>query len=179
MRITLILLSFFTSIVSAQMPDFDATESSAKQGNATSQYYLGTMYYIGQGAPKNDLEAAKWFRLAAEQGLANAQHNLGVMYDNGEGVPENDLKAVEWFRLAAQQGVVDSQLNLGVMYQRGDGVPENYLVAYVWYSVSAAQGDENAKIGLEMVKSLLSKEQIAQGQTLALKCFDSNFKDCP
>ena len=115
----------------------------------------------------------------AEQGDAFFQWNLGVMYDNGEGVPENDAEAVKWYRLAAEQGDADAQSNLGAMYVKGEGVPENYLTAYVWTSVSAAQGNQMAKGNVEIIKGTLTNEQLAQGQTLASKCFESNFKDCP
>jgi Sel1 repeat len=47
------------------------------------------MYDNGQGVPRNDAQAIKWYRKAAEQGDAVAQFNLGVMYAKGEGVPHN------------------------------------------------------------------------------------------
>src|ERR1700692_2745247 len=52
----------------------------AKLGNADAQYSLGVMYGNGQGVPRNEKEAARWYRLAAEQGDADAQFNLGYMY---------------------------------------------------------------------------------------------------
>ena len=115
----------------------------------------------------------------AELGDAEAQYNLGVMYRTGRGVPENDAEAVKWYRLAAEQGNVIAQNNLGIMYYQGDGVPENDLTAYVWFSVSAAQGTQDAKDNMGLVKNLLTNEQVAQGQTLASTCFESNYKDCP
>jgi TPR repeat protein len=50
------------------------------------------MYSRGDGVPQDDVEAVRWFRLAAEQGLALAQYFLGRSYDNGNGVPENDTE---------------------------------------------------------------------------------------
>ena len=35
----------------------------AKQGNAKAQYNLGWMYSHGEGVPKDDKLAAKWYRL--------------------------------------------------------------------------------------------------------------------
>ena len=60
----------------------------ARQGNAESQYTLGTMYELGEGVTEDDKEAFKWFSLAASQGYAKAQNNLGYMYDLGEGVEQ-------------------------------------------------------------------------------------------
>ena len=52
----------------------------------------GLMYSNGEGVPKNDAEAVRWYRMAAEQGDTQAQVNLGVMYSNGEGIPK-DIRA--------------------------------------------------------------------------------------
>ena len=114
----------------------------------------------------------------ANQGAAYAQYNLGNMYEFGEGVPENDAEAVKWYRKAADQGHAKAQSNLGVMYYNGDGVPENHVRAYVWLSMAKTQGYESAKKGVETVKNLMTKQQIAQAQALATKCYESDYKDC-
>jgi hypothetical protein len=61
----------------------------ADQGNAEAQDRLGTMYVVGEGVPKNNSEAVKWYRRAADQGNADAQSHLGLMYAAGEGVPRD------------------------------------------------------------------------------------------
>lgn len=184
MRIIIFVLLMLPTISFAQtlefdFTDFDSTKSSAEQGDANAQYFLGIRYDYGNGIPENDAEAVKWHRLAAEQGLSIAQYSLGLRYDNGDGIPENDSEAVKWYRLAAEQGDADAQYNLGVMYATGEGVPENYLTAYVWMSVSAAQGSQNAKDGIEKIKTVITNKELAQGQALASTCFESNYKDCP
>src|SRR5262249_766171 len=83
----------------------------ADQGDRAGQYNLGIMYREGQGVPRDDTEAAKWFRLAAEQGDAKAQHNLGNMYRVGQGVPQDYPEAAKWFRLAGDQGDANAQYN--------------------------------------------------------------------
>ncbi len=55
---------------------------AAEQGDAAAQYNLGTLYFNGQGVPKNYAEAEKWFRLAANQGNAMAQTALNRLYRN-------------------------------------------------------------------------------------------------
>ena len=114
----------------------------------------------------------------AKQGEAYAQYNLGVMYDNGMGVPENDAEAVKWYRKAADQGDADAQFNLGVMYDNGIGVPENSIRAYVWWSMAKTQGNTKASHNLEILKPEMSKQQIADGQALVAKCYESDYKDC-
>ena len=114
----------------------------------------------------------------AEQGLAFAQSNLGFMYDNGEGVPENDAEAVRWYQLAAEQGNESAQYNLGVMYDNGEGVSQNNVRAYVWWSVAAAQGYEDARTNRDIMADRLTPEQLARGQDMATRCFESDYQDC-
>jgi len=159
-------------------PDFDETVAAADQGDAKAQFSLAFRYDIGEGVPENDKEAVKWYRRAADKGYVRAQYNLGVMYENGYGVPENDAEAVKWYRKAAEQGDEDAQRNLGGMYFNGDGVPENNIRAYLWLSMAKTQGDADAASNLDIVKPQMTKQQIAQGQALAAKCYKSNYKDC-
>ena len=114
----------------------------------------------------------------ADKGLAWAQFNLGVMYDTGEGVPENDAEAVKWYRKAADQGNAAAQFNLGIMYANGEGVPENNIRAYVWWSMAKTQGNTKAAGNLDILKPKMTPQQIADGQALATKCYESGYKDC-
>lgn len=50
------------------VPDFQKTLQSTRQGNAAAQFNLGLMYVKGQGDVRQDYaEAVKWYRKAAEQ----------------------------------------------------------------------------------------------------------------
>jgi TPR repeat protein len=60
------------------------------------------------GIPKDEAEAAKWYRKAAEQDNALAQFNLGVCYNNGQGMAKDEVEAVKWWRKAAQGGEVNA-----------------------------------------------------------------------
>ena len=171
-----LLVIGFSGGVSGQ--DFEETKRLVEQGNARAQSDMGFMYVTGRGVPQNFAEAIRWYRLAAEQGYALAQHNLGVRYSKGEGVPENDAEAVRWFRLATEQGHALGQHNLGLMYANGEGVPQNNVRAYVWWSVGAAQGDESARVNRDIVADRLTPEQLARGQDMATRCFESDFQDC-
>lgn len=59
------------------------------------------MSSIGQGVPQDDMEAVKWYRMAAVQGNALSQSNLGMMYWNGMGVPVNRGVAYALLNLSA------------------------------------------------------------------------------
>ena len=100
------------------------------------------------------------------------------MNDNGEGVPENDAEAVRWFKLAAEQGYAAAQRSLGLMYVTGTGVPKNLVRAYVWFSVAAAQGFPDARENRDKASEILTPEQLARGQDIATRCFESDYQDC-
>ena len=48
-----------------------------------AQYRLGSLYYHGQGVPKDLEQAAEWYTKAAEQGDTQAQADQGNMYVHG------------------------------------------------------------------------------------------------
>jgi hypothetical protein len=73
-------------------------------GHATAQCNLAVCYYTGEGVSQDDVEAVRWFELAAAQGQAAAQHNLGFCYATGTGVTLDNAKAAVLFQQAAVQG---------------------------------------------------------------------------
>ena len=151
---------------------------AADQGVVNAQGILAYLYKEGIGVPENDALAVKWYREAAVQGDANHQYNLGLMYAFGEGVPENDAEAVKWYRKAADQGHARAQFNLGNMYYFGEGFPENNIRAFVWWSMAKTQGNANAATNIDILKPKMTPQQIADGQALAAKCYESDYKEC-
>ena len=81
-------------------------------------------------------------------------------------------------RALAEQGYARAQYNLVLMYTNGRGVPQNDVMGYVWSSVSAAQGHENAREARDIMSERLTGEQLAKGQEIATRCFESGYKDC-
>jgi len=73
----------------------------AEQGSSAAQLFLGFMYANGQGLPKDNAAAAKWYGEAAERDNTVAQVRLAIMYRDGRGVPVNRVKALH---LAKQAG---------------------------------------------------------------------------
>jgi TPR repeat protein len=68
---------------------------AAEQGHAEAQFKLGAMYFSGDGVPRDDAGAVKWYRMAAEQGHAEAQADLDFMLENGLAVPQDDAEAMK------------------------------------------------------------------------------------
>jgi uncharacterized protein len=120
--------------------DISELIEKADKGDAEAQTALAERYQKGEGVPKNDAEAAKWYRKAAEQGNPDAQVNLGLMQANGQGGPRDYGEAVEWYRKAAEQGNEKAQHGLGIMYHNGFGVERNDAEAMEWFGKAAKQG---------------------------------------
>jgi TPR repeat protein len=102
---------FFVACSNETKSPIETLTQQAKQGSAGAQFSLGGCYATGNGVPKNDIEAAKWFRKAAEQGDVKAQFILGLFYENGDGVVADYEEAAKWYRKAAEQGHAEAARN--------------------------------------------------------------------
>ena len=91
----------------------------------------------GKGIPKDGVEAAKWYRLAAEQGHVDAQFKLGYMHHHGDGIAENGKEALRWYRMAVEQDNAKAQHSLGVLYHEGLGVSADGDESRKWFMMAA------------------------------------------
>jgi TPR repeat protein len=112
--------------------------SLAADGDPESQFRVGRMYARGEGE-RSDVDAAKWYRMAAERGHPSAQNNLALLYESGLGVDLDLIAAADWYRAAADQGLAVAQSNLARFYDEGIGVAEEPERAARWYQRAAAQ----------------------------------------
>jgi TPR repeat protein len=119
-------------------------KAKAEKGDASAQFALGKAYEEGNGVPKSDESAVKWYRKAADQGNAPAETSLGIMYRLGQGVNRDKEEAVRWYRKAAKQGNPQAMFNLGVSYYNGDGVSSDPNLAYAWFLLAQDAGNTAA-----------------------------------
>ncbi|MBT5187419.1 MAG: sel1 repeat family protein [Kordiimonadaceae bacterium] len=71
---------------------------AAEGGKAEALYDLGLLYSIGHGVEQDNVEAHKWFNLAAMRGMISAQIDRAEVADAmsmGE-ISEAQRKAREW-----------------------------------------------------------------------------------
>ena len=123
-------------------------KQDAEQGDAHSQYCLGSCYFNGEGVARDYVEAAEWYAKAAGQGYADAQYSYGFCLFYGYGVDKDYKAAVELYREAAEQGQVSAQYSLGHCYLNGLGVEKNYTLAVEWYRKAAENGSLDAQYNL-------------------------------
>lgn len=75
--------------------------SSANEGNAEAQNYVGEIYEKGLGLTPDYQTAAVWYQKSSAQGFARAQINLGNLYEKGLGVTRDPVKALNLYRAAS------------------------------------------------------------------------------
>jgi uncharacterized protein len=112
----------------------------ARAGDPIAQYDIAVLYARGDGLPRDDSEAATWFREAALAGNLAAAFNLGVMYERGLGVTQNMGEAVAWYRRAAAGDFAAAAYNLAIAYAEGSGTPQDWAAAAQWYHRAALLG---------------------------------------
>ncbi len=95
---------------------------AALEGVAEAQYDLACAYADGNGVPKNQRTAFRWFLKAAETGDAEAQTAVGYCYLNGEGVDLDEDAAVRWLKSAKEAGSPDADRYLTGCRIYGQGV---------------------------------------------------------
>jgi TPR repeat protein len=101
---------FDAGVAAYRRGDFDTAlfefTPLAEAGDAIAQFTLGYMHQFGEGVPRSDAQAARWYALAAEQGHPLAQYNLGILYQDGRGVAQDNVTAYMWLDLAASAGAL-------------------------------------------------------------------------
>jgi hypothetical protein len=152
----------------------------AEQGDASSQFGLGSLYANGWGVPLDDARALEWYERAANQGHAEAAYNISVMYQNGWGVVQSDAEALRWIQMAAEGGFAPAHRALGDMYAGGFGVATDQVQACRWYATGEALGDSESSFDRGELEMNLDASAIAAAQELAdawLKDFRSRHPD--
>jgi TPR repeat protein len=105
--------------------------------------------------------------MAAEAGHRTSQLLLAYSYEFGDGVPQDYSQMVRWLQAAAEQGSSEAQHYLGVAYAEGQGVPQDAVLAHMWMSMAATSGLNRASVGLDVLETTMSGEEVARAQAMA------------
>lgn len=114
----------------------------AEKGDAKAQCELAKSLLLGRGGvPKDEIEAARWYRKSAEQGNAEAQLLFGDFCLLGRGgLPKKDpVEAARWYEQSAEQGQAIAQYKLYLMHVEGHGVKPDATKAMQRLHQSAEQ----------------------------------------
>jgi TPR repeat protein len=105
----------------------------AVAGNQAASFGVAIELTTGTALKRDDVEAAKWFLLAAEQGHQNAYVQLGHRFHRGLGLQQSDETAAYWFYRGATHGDRIGMIALGSLYAAGRGVPQDWKLAVSWW----------------------------------------------
>lgn len=96
-----------------------------------------------RGAPHDEKEAVKWFKVVAEHVVdGKSELMIGLAYQRGEGVEKNAIEAMKWIKRSAEHGEPAAQLMYGMTCALGtDGVPKSKSEAQKWFEKAAETGD--------------------------------------
>jgi len=150
-----VFATVLTLCAAAHGTDTPKLLEQAKNGDATSQYWLSVAYARGDGVPVDMSESFRWAKAAAEQGNIDAQRNLGLIFSQA-GPPEirNLQESLKWFMRAAGLGDAESQYNAGLALMNGEGVDRDQIAAVELWKKASAQGYPEAEcyLGLSYLR---------------------------
>jgi uncharacterized protein len=112
----------------------------AEAGDPDAQFRVASAYDLGKGAPRDGVEAMKWYRKAAEAGHAEAQNSVG----SGLQAETRYEEALPWYEKAAQQGHALATNNLANLYDEGLGTRQDRRKGFDLYSRAADLGSAEA-----------------------------------
>lgn len=130
----------------------------AARNDGYAHYVIGNYYAEGFGTEKNQVEALRYYLLAAEQGVGQAQAIVGRAYFTGEGVPQDSLAALNWSLRAAERGQPLSYRTLCEIYGRQAVANPGRILGASWCRLAAAATIDVKPLGqLERTQDLLLK----------------------
>lgn len=106
--------TFDTAALAAAEEDYPAALKRfrvlAALGDSSAQYFLGELYALGLGVPKDEQKAIEFFRRSSmwasdsEGSAAASMYYVGERYLGGRGVARDAEAARRWFERSAKQG---------------------------------------------------------------------------
>lgn len=136
------------------------TQAAAKD-DVQAQYFLGKMYLDGLGVPQDDVEAYRWFSVAANNRYIYTRDEYGTYTAMALNLEKNQyielaeerlaaLRATmddeqitaarrdidQWYAAKADNGDPDAQVWLADKYFSGENFPQDYVKAYQWYKIA-------------------------------------------
>jgi TPR repeat protein len=142
----------------------------ADQGDGVAQETLGRIYLAGEGAKRDNIDAFKWFLLAAKQGRTEAQWELGRMYRDGIGISADADMAMFWFDRAAKQGSPAAYNAIGELSLRHPDVLQDAAAARGFFLSAASLDDAGAMYNLGLI--YLVGRGVTQDEIEAYKWFE-------
>ncbi len=117
-------------------------DAPSKEIFGSAMNKLGDAYFDGKAlVKKNEVAAARCYKIAAELGDVDASYSYGWCLRHGVGLNENDAEAVKWLKLAADRGNINAAYSYGLCCEEGSGTGiKNKREARSYYRKAASAG---------------------------------------
>jgi len=119
--------------------DIQILRAQSDEGNAEAKFFLGALYYSGQGVEQDFSEALKLFKESSNSGYTSATYNLGVIYAKGRGVDVDEDKAIKFYEKAAIGGLDRAQYVYATWLRDGKAIEKNEPLAMEFFKRSSLQ----------------------------------------
>ena len=144
MRITTFIIFIFLNlnIAYSQLSidtDIQILRAQSDEGNAEAKFFLGALYYSGQGVEQDFSKALKLFEESSNSGYTSATYNLGVIYAKGRGVDIDEDKAIKFYEKAAIGGLDRAQYVYATWLRDGKATEKNESLAMEFFKRSSLQ----------------------------------------
>jgi TPR repeat protein len=124
-------------------------EKAAAMGNQRAQVNVGILYFRGQGAPRDLVQARAWLEKAAANNDPYALYALGRAMDETLGLAAADpVRAADLYRRAAELGHPLAALRYGLALTEGSGVKKDLVTAHKWLIYAQRNGVPEAALAL-------------------------------
>lgn len=172
---------------------------AAEAGDAKAQFKLAELYERGNGVPKNDEEAFRWY-LSAEKlyieddvyfgMMKNVSYEVGKCYARGQGVQKNFDEALRRLLPIADpkltedtHWMVNAQIDVAIIFADPEYSRHDLMAAYAWLSLAASYAPSGEDYGIGSHESLsqlrdtfakrLTPAQLKEAQKHSAKLFVS------
>lgn len=149
-------------------------EKALEYGDIETQLMLGSMYYAGEGGPKDHEQAFNCFKMGAEKNHPVALLNYSIMLEAGEGCEKNLEESLKCLQKAMEGGNIEAKRAYAHKLYLGSDVAEDKGSAFKLYQECADQGDAEAHnlCGEEYING----ELVEQDLDAALRHFEQAAK---
>ena len=76
------------------------------------------------------------------------------------------------------QGNRIAQGHLGRALARGLGVLRDHVLGHMWLNIAGANGHESSLALRDALEERMTRDEIAEAETLARRCLTSHYEDC-
>ena len=110
--------------------------------------------------------------------MVESQYLVASMYRVGSnGFPCDPTRMLDWYRRAAEQQFAPAQNMLGKLMAKGKLIRQDLIGAFQWFSLAILNGSEDAREGLEGLRSQMTAEQAQEARTIFLDAMRSQGVD--